>query len=113
MLLYQARLGLRIKQNCIIPKRYFFEKLHKKLENHIHQLEKHTNERKKQSNESIKKIICVASGKGGVGKSTIAVNLALAFDQLGLKVELINFLFKFVIRQDYWIVTFLDHQYLL
>src|SRR6476469_6703954 len=44
----------------------------------------------KQFSANIKNIIVVASGKGGVGKSTVAANLALGLNLNGAKVGLID-----------------------
>ena len=43
-----------------------------------------------QNIEGIKHIVAVSSGKGGVGKSTIAVNIACSLAKLGLKTGLLD-----------------------
>ena len=45
--------------------------------------------KEKTTTSDITKVIAVASGKGGVGKSTVAANLAVALRNLGLRVGLL------------------------
>src|SRR6266481_3644965 len=44
----------------------------------------------KQPIPGVKNLIAVASGKGGVGKTTVAVNLAIALQRMGAKVGLLD-----------------------
>lgn len=54
---------------------------------YLHQTPLHTQE---QPLPKVKQIIAISSGKGGVGKSTVAANLAVALAQCGQKVGLLD-----------------------
>ena len=54
-----------------------------------------------QGVSTVKHVVAIASGKGGVGKSTVSVNLAVAAAQLGLKVGCSTRIFMVRVKPAY------------
>ncbi len=86
--------GSQVSVTLGYPALGFREELAAKLKAHLNaddiELELHFSAPAGRGFNQVKHVVAVASGKGGVGKSTTAVNLALALERDGAKVGLLD-----------------------
>ncbi|BAO66328.1 Mrp/NBP35 family ATP-binding protein [Candidatus Karelsulcia muelleri] len=84
---------IKIELNHINDKKKIESKIKKCIYKNIYKnikIKIISNIKEKKYINNIKNIIVIASGKGGVGKSTIAANIALTISNLGFKVGLLD-----------------------
>jgi ATP-binding protein involved in chromosome partitioning len=80
----------KIKEDCIEAIKSHIPAIGKIFIEMTANVRSNTDERKSKILPGVKNTIAVASGKGGVGKSTVAVNISVALAKLGAKVGLID-----------------------
>ncbi|MBP6985225.1 MAG: P-loop NTPase [Alphaproteobacteria bacterium] len=85
---YHVLISLNIPENQLDEYEHKLKRILMDLDENL-ELSIYATQEKKPDGK-IKYVIAVASGKGGVGKSTVAVNLAFAFSVMGLRVALLD-----------------------
>ena len=68
----------------------FTEKIDLKINFKVQKTENTQNQIKGNPIEGIKNVIAIASGKGGVGKSTVTSNIAVSLSKMGFKVGILD-----------------------